>query len=111
MPPSGQYTYYPGTTEVPERSAANVHDVSYKVLAEVELTPDTEGVIFAHGSRFGGHALFVKDGKLTYAYNFLGIPPEAAGRHAPRADVGPAHRRRRVHQGADGRAPRGASAR
>ena len=24
VPPSGQYTYYPGTTEVPERSAANV---------------------------------------------------------------------------------------
>ena len=39
-------------------------------------TPDTEGVIFAHGSRFGGHALFVKDGEVTYAYNFLGIPPE-----------------------------------
>ena len=41
VPPSGQYTYYPGTTEVPERSAANVHGVSYKVLAEVELTDAT----------------------------------------------------------------------
>ena len=76
VPPSGQYTYYPGTTEIPERSAANVHGVSYKVLAEVDLTPTTEGVIFAHGSRFGGHALFIKDGQVTYAYNFLGIPPE-----------------------------------
>jgi arylsulfatase len=76
VPPSGQYTYYPGTSEVPERSAANVHGVSYKVLAEVEVTPDTEGVIFAHGSRFGGHALIVKDGQLSYIYNFLGIPPE-----------------------------------
>ena len=74
--PSGQYTYYPGTSEIPERSAANVHNVSYKVLAEVDLTPDTQGVIFAHGSRFGGHALFIKDGQVTYAYNFLGIPPE-----------------------------------
>jgi arylsulfatase len=34
------------------------------------------GVIFAHGSRFGGHALFVKDKKLHYVYNFLGIKPE-----------------------------------
>ena len=76
VPPSGQYTYYPGTSEVPERSAANVHNVSYKVLAEAELTPQSEGVIFAHGSRFGGHALFIKDGTVTYAYNFLGIPPE-----------------------------------
>ncbi len=75
VPPSGQYTYYPGTSEVPERSAANTHGVSYKVLAEVDLTPRAEGVIFAHGSRFGGHALFIKDGQVVYVYNFLGIPP------------------------------------
>ncbi|TYL53228.1 arylsulfatase [Agromyces mariniharenae] len=75
VPPSGQYTYYPGTSEVPERSAANTHGVSYKVLAEVDLTPQTEGVIFAHGSRFGGHGLFIKDGQVVYVYNFLGIPP------------------------------------
>ena len=76
VPPSGKYTYYPGTSEVPERSAANVHGVSYKVLADVEFTKDSQGVIFAQGSRFGGHALYVKNGKLTYAYNFLGIPPQ-----------------------------------
>jgi arylsulfatase len=29
-------------------------------------------VLFAHGARFGGHALYVKDGKLKYAYNFVG---------------------------------------
>jgi len=75
-PPAGQYVYYPGTSEVPERSAANVHGVSYKILAEIDLTPDSQGVIFACGSRFGGHALVVKDGQVTYAYNFLGIPPE-----------------------------------
>jgi len=75
-PPSGQFVYYPGTSEVPERSAANVHGGSYKIAAEVEFTPDTEGVIFAHGSRFGGHALVVKDGEVHYVYNFLGIPPE-----------------------------------
>ena len=66
VPPSGQYTYYPGTTAVPERSAANVHGVSYKALAEVEFTGDSQGVIFAQGSRFGGYAMFVKGGKLTY---------------------------------------------
>ena len=89
VPPSGQYTYYPGTTEIPERSAANVHGVSYKILAEVELTADTEGVIFAHGSRFGGHALFIKDGEVTYVYNFLGIPPEdrISARCPPRAST------------------------
>ena len=28
--------------------------------------------LFAHGHSFGGHALYVKDGKLKYVYNFLG---------------------------------------
>lgn len=76
VPPSGQYTYYPGTSAIPERSAANTHGVSWKAIAEVELTESSAGVIFAHGSRFGGHALYVRDGKLHYVYNFLGIPPE-----------------------------------
>ena len=34
------------------------------------------GVIFAHGSRFGGHSLFIEDHKLSYVYNFLGRKPE-----------------------------------
>ncbi len=29
-------------------------------------------MLFAHGHKFGGHALYVKDGKLKYVYNFLG---------------------------------------
>lgn len=33
-------------------------------------------MIFAHSSRFGGHALFIKNKKLYYVYNFLGIKPE-----------------------------------
>lgn len=76
VPPAGQYIYYPGTSEIPERSAANTHSVSYKVLAEVDLTAKSEGVIFAQGARFGGHALFIDDGVLHYVYNYLGIPPE-----------------------------------
>jgi hypothetical protein len=74
----GLYTYYPGTAEVPERSgAANVHGVSYKILAEVEIADESaQGVIMAQGSRFGGHALFVQDRKLHYIYNFIGLKPE-----------------------------------
>jgi hypothetical protein len=30
-------------------------------------------VLFAHGSRFGGHALYVKDSRLHYVYNFVGL--------------------------------------
>jgi len=75
--PRERYIYYPGTTSVPESVAVNVRGRSYKILADVEITdPNCSGVIFAHGSRFGGHALFIADKKLQYVYNFLGIPPE-----------------------------------
>jgi arylsulfatase len=75
-PPRNTYKYYPGTEPVPEGVAANVRGRSYKILANVEITNKTEGVIFAHGSRFGGHTLFIKNRKLYYVYNFLGIQPE-----------------------------------
>jgi arylsulfatase len=75
--PRQRYIYYPGTSPVPEGVAVNVRGRSYKILADVEITdPNCSGVIFAHGSRFGGHALFIKGRKLHYVYNFLGIKPE-----------------------------------
>src|SRR5262245_61151908 len=75
--PRERYIYYPGTSPVPEGVAVNVRGRSYKIIADVEVTDaDASGVIFAHGSRFGGHSLFIKNKKLYYVYNFLGIKPE-----------------------------------
>ncbi len=72
-----RYLYYPGTAPVPEGVAANVRGRSFKIISDVEITDaGASGVIFAHGSRFGGHSLFIKDRKLQYVYNFLGIRPE-----------------------------------
>jgi arylsulfatase A-like enzyme len=72
-----RYIYYPGTSSIPESVAVNVRGRSYKILADVEITDaNCSGVLFAHGSRFGGHTLFIKDKKLFYVYNFLGIKPE-----------------------------------
>lgn len=72
-----RYIYYPHTAPVPEGVAANVRGRSFKILADVEIKDSqANGVIFAHGSRFGGHSLFIKDKKLHYVYNFLGINPE-----------------------------------
>jgi arylsulfatase len=75
-PANGRYIYYPGTTEVPEAASARTLGASFKILAEVEFTRGSEGVIVSQGSRFGGYTLFVKNGQLTFVYNFLGIPPE-----------------------------------
>ena len=76
-PPRDRYIYYPNTAPVPEGVAVNIRGRNYKILANVEITdPNASGVLFAHGSRFGGHSLFIKDKKLYYVYNFLGIKPE-----------------------------------
>jgi arylsulfatase len=75
--PRERYVYYPGASPVPEGVAVNTRGRSYKIIANVEITDaKASGVIFAHGSRFGGHALYMRDGKVVYAYNFLGIKPE-----------------------------------
>jgi arylsulfatase A-like enzyme len=76
-PARERYLYYPNCSVVPEGAAVNVIGRSYKILADVVITdPSCSGVIFAHGSRFGGHALFIKKQRLHYVYNFLGIKPE-----------------------------------
>jgi len=75
-PARTRYVYYPGTAPVPEGVAVNVRGRSYKIIADVDLTEKSNGVLFAHGSRFGGHSLFIKDRKLHYVYNFLGIGEE-----------------------------------
>lgn len=75
-PEEGRYTYYPDTSEVPEASAARTLGGSFKILAEVEFTRTSRGVIVSQGSRFGGYTMFVKDGELNFVYNFLGIAPE-----------------------------------
>jgi arylsulfatase A-like enzyme len=75
--PRDSYTYYPHNSPVPEAVAPNIRGKSFKLVAELEITnANSSGVIFAQGSRFGGHSLFIKDKKLHYVYNFLGIKPE-----------------------------------
>src|SRR4029453_2164168 len=68
-----RYVYYPGTAEVPEAAAVNIRNRSYSIAVEVSVEDtDASGVLFSHGARFGGHALYVKDRKLKYVYNFVG---------------------------------------
>ena len=72
-PPRDRYVYYPNTLEVPEAVAVNIRGRSFKIAAEVDITPRRRvALLFAHGHQFGGHALYLKDGKLKYVYNYLG---------------------------------------
>ena len=71
--PRDRYVYYPGCSEVPEAAAVNIRGRSYNIAAEVTIESEgAEGVLFSHGGRFGGHTLYLKEGKLHYVYNWLG---------------------------------------
>jgi hypothetical protein len=72
--PRDRYVYYPDVADVPEVQAVNIRNRSYVIGAQVDIpAPGAQGVIFAHGSWFGGHALYVKDNRLHYVYNFVGM--------------------------------------
>ena len=84
--PRNRYRYYPDVAAVPETQAVNLKNRSYAVGALVDLPESgADGFLFAHGSRFGGHALYVKDNRLHYTYNFVGdeITTIAADRELP----------------------------
>jgi arylsulfatase len=53
----------------------NIKNKSKTITAEVEVPQGAtaHGIIIAQGGRFGGWALYVKDGRPAYDYNFLGI--------------------------------------
>jgi arylsulfatase A-like enzyme len=74
VPARDRHVYFPNTAEVPETAAANIRNRNYSIAVDVNVeTPEAEGVLFSHGARFGGHALYVKDRKLKYVYNFVGL--------------------------------------
>lgn len=72
--PRNRYIYYPHTADVPESVAVNIRGRSYTIAAGVVIdNTEAEGVLFAHGSGLGGHSLYIKNRKLQYVYNWLGV--------------------------------------
>jgi arylsulfatase len=72
-PPRDRYIYYPDSSEIPENASVNIRNRSYTITVEADIeTQEANGVLFSHGARFGGHSLYVKEGKLKYAYNYVG---------------------------------------
>jgi arylsulfatase A-like enzyme len=65
------YTYYPGMIRIPEGSAPDIKNKSYRIVAEVVIpTGGADGVLVTQGGRFGGWGLLVLDGKPMFAYAF-----------------------------------------
>jgi arylsulfatase A-like enzyme len=71
--PRTRYVYYPDAAPVPEWQSVNTRNRSFVIGALLDIpAPGAEGVLFAMGSRFGGHALYVKDNRLHYVNSFVG---------------------------------------
>ena len=63
-----------GMVGMTENIFINIKNKSNTITAEIEVADDGgNGIIIAQGGRFGGWALYVKDGNPAYDYNFLGL--------------------------------------
>jgi hypothetical protein len=67
-------TVYEGMVGMTENVFINIKNRSHNITAEVQIPEGGgNGVLIAQGGRFGGWSLYLKEGKPTYAYNFLGL--------------------------------------
>jgi arylsulfatase len=63
-----------GMTGMTENTFLNIKNRSKTISAKVTVDSESgNGILLAQGGRFGGWALYVKDGELAYDYNFLGL--------------------------------------
>ena len=74
-PDRDTFEYLPDTQPIFARGAVNTLNRDFDIVTTISPCPSgvTEGVIFAHGNRFGGYTLFVKDGEVRFVYNLCGI--------------------------------------
>ncbi len=85
------FTYYAGQTRIPEGSAPDIKNKSFKIAADVEIPEGgADGMVITQGGRFGGWALCLLDGKPAFLYNMVDVfnysvtakDKLAPGRHA-----------------------------
>jgi arylsulfatase len=65
---------FPGMGRLSENSVVSIKNKSHAVTAEI-VVPDggAQGVIVAQGGGIGGWSLYMKEGRLRYCYNLLGV--------------------------------------
>jgi arylsulfatase len=76
--------YYPGTIGVPDAASPPMLNKSWTITADIDV-PDAgaSGMIVTHGGVEGGYGLYLREGKPTFVYNYLGIErPTVTARNA-----------------------------
>ena len=64
---------YEGAKGIPENAFINSKNVSMSITAVVEVPANAHGVLVCQGGDFGGWSLYMMDGKVVYAYNWVGL--------------------------------------
>ncbi|WP_437330196.1 arylsulfatase [Sorangium sp. So ce381] len=72
-PPVGAKQRYVDGSFVSDPCVINNFNRSFRITAEITTEKEANGAILARGNDFGGFGLYVKNGKLTYVYNYLGL--------------------------------------
>jgi arylsulfatase len=65
---------YPNLIRLPEGAAPDLKHKSHTITARVTIPEiGAEGMLVTQGGRFAGYGLYVRDGKLVYDYNLVGV--------------------------------------
>lgn len=64
--------YFPGMVALPLGSAPPLLNKSWTITANIEVPDGGSGMIVTEGGMEGGFGLYLRDGKPTFVYNFLG---------------------------------------
>jgi hypothetical protein len=51
----------------------STRNISYTITSEVDVAANGNGVMVCQGGRFGGFSFYIKAGKPTFTYNYLGL--------------------------------------
>jgi arylsulfatase A-like enzyme len=82
-------TLHAGMTAMGTDIFIDLRNTAYTITADIEMNATSNGTIVCQGGRFGGLSLYLKNGKPTFTYNYLGLEsttieadqPLPAGRH------------------------------
>jgi arylsulfatase len=65
-------TYYEGMVALVNDACLPMLNKSWTITAQVDLPDKAEGMIITQGGSEGGYGLYLREGKPTFVYNFLG---------------------------------------
>ena len=69
-----EFTYYPGMIRIPEGSAPDFKNKSYRIVADVQIPAGgAEGVLLTQGGRFNGLGLYLLQSRPVFHYNLVGV--------------------------------------